>query len=106
MSYSKRQKAHWNVGKGCKGMRKAKEKAYTEAEIEEQLATDDPSFRYRSSRRKKNMKAHLEYTIEWYKQAITRYVNRNDHDRYASYLRHGLKLAEKRLAEFQSVHKT
>lgn len=99
MTYNKRQKADWNVGKGCKGERKAKERVYTQAEIEEQMAEQDPSFRYRMSRRKRNVMAHLEYEISWYRSTIAKYEKSNNAD-YCHHLRSGLKVREKDLETF------
>lgn len=98
MTHAKRERAHWNVGKGCKGTRKAKEKVYTDAEIEEQIASEDPSFRYRLSRRKRNLKAHLEYQVEWYNQTIAKYEGKGN-ESYVSILRNQLQDALRRLAD-------
>ncbi len=73
MTYSKRQKAHWNQGKGCKGNRKAKEKVYTEAEIDEMIADQDPAYRTKHlGKRKPNLRARLEYRIQWCEEMIAK----------------------------------
>lgn len=96
MSYTKRLKAHWNVGKGCKGNRKAKEKEYTDAEIEEQIASEHPDYRTKHYSHTPNRVAQAEHQIQWYRDTIESYRNRKM-DSFASWLHTGLARAEKQL---------
>lgn len=105
MTYSKRQKAHYNTGKSCKGNRKAKETVYSKAEIEEQLASLDPDFRYHMSKRKRNTRASLEHTINWYTQKIAEYERNKFDSSFTHYLRSGLKSAQKSLDKFNAKEK-
>ena len=101
---SKLDVGHWNVGKGCKGTRKAKIDRAIQTEIEEQLAELDEAYRTKHiSRGNPNKQARLEYRIEWYTQTLTRYEieEKNGYrDSFAHYLRDGLKKAQ---AELQKM---
>ena len=100
MSYRKREIAHWNQGKGCKGTRKAKESNYVRTEIQVQLVEQNDDFHYRhKSKRKPNMLARLQHRVEWYEQVLSRHKDRSDS--WSNYLRSGLKDAKKKLAQLQ-----
>ena len=95
MSHRKREVAHWNVGKGHKGERKAREKIYAKKEIDQSLQEDE-EFRYKYSKRTPNKRARLEYRITWYKTLIDSYKHS---DAFKSRLRTNLREAEKALAD-------
>jgi hypothetical protein len=99
---------HWNVGKGCKGTRKAKIDRAFEAEIAEQLAELDENYRTKHiSTGTPNHLARLEYRIEWYTQTLARYdlEEKNGYrDSFAHYLRDGLKKAQAQLQEMKERH--
>jgi len=104
MSYRKRDIAHWNQGKSCKGTRKAKERAYVDKEIEEQVAVDqDENFRYRHYRHKSNKIAQLENRIAWYEKVILEDARDKSSWRsyFVNYARNALTKAKKQLKELQ-----
>lgn len=106
MSYRKREIAHWNSGKGCKGTRKAKERVYVSSEIDVQIAEQDENFRYRHYRHKADKEAQLEHRIEWYAKVVAEYERNPKKDwtcSFASYARDGLRKAKKQLKELKDA---
>jgi hypothetical protein len=98
---------HWNQGKSCKGTRKAKVRAFTEDEIDEQIAELDPEYRTRHiSTGTPNHRARLEYRIEWYTQTLARHeiearASNDYRSSFDNYLRDGLKKALAQLKEME-----
>lgn len=105
MSYRKRDIAHWNQGKSCKGTRKAKERAYVENEIGLQIAEQDDNFRYRHYSRTPNKEAQLQHRIEWYEKVVSEYEREPKgfswRCHFVSYARDSLVKAKKQLKELQ-----
>lgn len=102
MSYHKRDIAHWNQGKSCKGTRKAKERTFVDREVDEQLADD--TFRYRHSKRKPNHEARLQYRIDWYEKVLAEYEREPKKSwrcSFASFARDSLRKAREQLKELQ-----
>lgn len=104
VSYRKRDIGHWNQGKSCKGVRKAKERAYAENEIDLQIAEQDESFRYRHYSRKPNKEAQLQHQVEWYERIIAESERKPQASwrcAMASYARDGLRKTKKKLRELR-----
>lgn len=98
MSYRKRDIAHWNQGKSCKGTRKAKERVYVASEINFQIAEQDDNFRYRHYSHTPNREAQINHRIQWYEKVLaeSKYSGWfHDHARDA------LRKAKKQLTELQ-----
>lgn len=100
---------HWNQGKGCKGSRKAKVRAFTEAEIEAQIAEQDENYRTRHiSKGKPNHIARLEHQIQWYEKTIAEHERRERGtgrwaDSFTNYCRDALAKAKKKLEELKNA---
>ena len=108
MSYNRKLEiGHWNQGKGCKGTRKAKMRAFTEAEIREQIAADeDENYRTKHvSRGNPNYEARLRHQIEYYEQRVAEHERQaktnKDHwsCAWTSYARDALRKARQELKE-------
>lgn len=108
MSYNRKLEiGHWNQGKSCKGSRKAKMRAFTNVEIDEQIAEQDEAYRTQHvSKRKPNFEARLRHRIKWYEQRVAEYERQVKlHKKhwscsYASYAIHALREARLELKEF------
>lgn len=97
-AHKKRAKGNWRQGKGYKG--DSEERMYAKKEITEEVKTnnDDHLTRHKS-KRKKNLKARLEYWILFYSQKLEEY-QRNGHSGSSTYLlREGLERAQKEFEE-------
>lgn len=93
--YKKRAKGSWRQGKGYKG--DSEERMYAKKEIvEETKANNDDYLVKHKGKRKKNLKAKLEYCISWYEQKIEE-CRRDNRD--CDYLRDGLKESKKEYKE-------
>jgi hypothetical protein len=97
-TYKKRAKGSWHQGKGCKG--DAEERQYAKKEVEESIQHDvlERPMRHKG-KRKRNKKASLEYTIEWYTQKIAEHEQMGRGIEYTGYLRDGLRRAKREWEE-------
>lgn len=102
--YKKRLKGNWRQGKGYKG--DDSERAYAKKEISEDLkAIDEEYLTKHKGKRKKNVKAHLEYLIAWYTQRVEEIERSKNRSSMGSYWRDGLAKARKRLGDFLEKEK-
>lgn len=100
--YKKRAKGNWCQGKEYKG--DSEERMYAKKEvIEEEKINDDAYLVRHKSKRKKNLKARLEYQISWYEQKIEEY--RRKGDGVPCYYTNGLREAKKEYKENRSDKK-
>ena len=96
--YKKRAKGNWNQGKGCKG--DSEERMYAKKEIVEQVkVNDDKYLTPHKGKRKKNLKAQLEYRIAWYTQMAENEVRNKRSDIFTYFIEEGLKNAKKEYEE-------
>lgn len=101
MSYNKRQKANWNIGKACKGNRKAREKLWEASETRaELLSTPTP---HKKKKRKKTPIERIEARIRFYEQCLRRWEHRDDAvwDYFRNSWRAQLKKDQEKLAELK-----
>lgn len=104
-TYKKRMKGNWRQGKGCKG--DDEERMYAKQEIREALKEMDENYQatYRKSKRRRNEKARLEHSMEWYRKVIAdEERRRREHPEWGSsyfgnYARDALRKAEKEWEE-------
>jgi hypothetical protein len=103
-THKKRAKGSWRQGKGYKG--DSEERMYAKKEIEEELkASEDNYLTRHKGKRKKNLKARLEYRISWYKQIIEKYQMDSLNSSNSHYFRSGLREAEKEYQELLDKEK-
>ena len=97
-TYNKRMKGNWCQGKVHKG--DSGERQYAKEEIKEGVVHDLEGHPTRhKKKRKRNKKASLEHTIQWYTQKIAEYERLERSSSFLNYLRHGLKQAQKKYEE-------
>lgn len=102
--YKKRQKGNWCQGKRYKG--DDSERLHAKKEISEGIATIDEKYLTKhKGKRKKNVKARLEYWVNWYSQRVEEAERAKDKSMSSWYWREGLSKSKKALKEFLEKEK-
>ena len=94
--YKKRAKGSWNVGKGCKD--DSSERVYAKNEIKQELKAEETGLTRHKAKRKRNVKASLEFQILWYTQKLEEIERgKNKNTSTANYFRSALKKNKEKL---------